>query len=423
MSTPHLQHAQPGHVLTANLVRTSRRGAELRVLALDNRRRARAVDLSASLLAVCQASVGLSRGDLAEAWAAVQTTPAERKLVQGLVKLIEDGSEFEGSLALEPRRVRRQVFLLAGQARHNGQVFRREAVLESAARELGSSPDLLEAALYADLKNAQKLTKACAGSAETLVERYEIASLQAVLLRAVELRADVAFASADGYRDLFRKLKFRRLLYSVEKTADGYRFQIDGPYSLFDSVTKYGLELALMLPVLLSADKLKLVARVLWGKQRLPLTFGIERERCLSSEPVEVALSEEVERFVEGFAGLGSSWKVRPALEVIDAPGVGVCVPDLEFTRADGRRVLMEILGYWSRDAVWKRVELVARGLPERWLFAVSSHLRVSEAVLDENSSSALYVYKRTMSPRSVLERLERLVADPSDAAPRERAR
>jgi hypothetical protein len=46
-------------------------------------------------------------------------------------------------------------------------------------------------------------------------------------------------------------------------------------------------------------------------------------------------------------------------------------------------RVYLEVMGYWSRAAVWKRVELVQAGLAERVLFAVSSRLSVSEEVLD----------------------------------------
>jgi len=68
-------------------------------------------------------------------------------------------------------------------------------------------------------------------------------------------------------------------------------------------------------------------------------------------------------------------------------------------------------MGYWSRAAVWKRVELVQAGLRERILFAVSSRLRVSEDVLDGALPGALYVYKQTMSARVIAERLEQLVS------------
>jgi hypothetical protein len=69
-------------------------------------------------------------------------------------------------------------------------------------------------------------------------------------------------------------------------------------------------------------------------------------------------------------------------------------------------------MGYWSRAAVWKRVELVHAGLAERILFAVSAKLRVSEEVLGDDLPGALYVYKHAMSARAVAERLDRLVRE-----------
>ena len=54
------------------------------------------------------------------------------------------------------------------------------------------------------------------------------------------------------------------------------------------------------------------------------------------------------------------------------------------------------------------RVELVREGFPARLILAVGKHLRVSEEVLDEDDAGELYVYKATMSPRAILERLER---------------
>ena len=52
---------------------------------------------------------------------------------------------------------------------------------------------------------------------------------------------------------------------------------------------------------------------------------------------------------------------------------------------------------------------LAEKGLGERVVFAVSSKLRVSEAVLDDDASAALYVYKATLSPKALLDRVERL--------------
>ncbi|MCL2447801.1 MAG: DUF790 family protein, partial [Polyangiaceae bacterium] len=126
-------------------------------------------------------------------------------------------------------------------------------------------------------------------------------------------------------------------------------------------------------------------------------------------------LPDEVTALVRAFDALATDWRVSPAADVLELPGVGLCVPDLVFERsrpgASADRVYLEVMGYWSRAAVWKRVELARAGLGARVLFAVSSRLRVSEDVLPDNLPSALYVYKQAMSARSVLERVERLAA------------
>jgi len=90
-------------------------------------------------------------------------------------------------------------------------------------------------------------------------------------------------------------------------------------------------------------------------------------------------------------------------------PGEVVCVPDLVFVNKNtGEEVFLEAFGFWSRDAVWKRVEAVRKGFPARILLAIGKQLRVSEEVLDEDAAGELYVYRATMSPRAILERLRR---------------
>ncbi len=85
-----------------------------------------------------------------------------------------------------------------------------------------------------------------------------------------------------------------------------------------------------------------------------------------------------------------------------------MCIPDLTFVHEKtGVEVHLEVLGHWSRPAVWKRVELVERGLADRVLFAASEHLRVSEEALDGAQSSALYVYKRTLHARTLLDKID----------------
>ena len=103
-----------------------------------------------------------------------------------------------------------------------------------------------------------------AGSSERqLVVEYKGIAEQAVLLRSVQVVAEVRSADPEAYRYLFRQLKFRRLLYRLERMEEeGYRITIDGPFSLFDSVTRYGLQLALILPALKACGHYRIEAEL-----------------------------------------------------------------------------------------------------------------------------------------------------------------
>jgi predicted nuclease of restriction endonuclease-like RecB superfamily len=126
--------------------------------------------------------------------------------------------------------------------------------------------------------------------------------------------------------------------------------------------------------------------------------------------PSDPPLPDAIAELVHRFAQLGTGWSTRPNERVLDLPGVGLCIPDLVFARG-GEKIFFEALGFWSREAVFRRVDLVERGLGHKMLFAVSSRLRVSEQVLDERASSALYVYKGAMSARAIADKLDRLAA------------
>jgi hypothetical protein len=93
-------------------------------------------------------------------------------------------------------------------------------------------------------------------------------------------------------------------------------------------------------------------------------------------------------------------------------------VPDVQFVHQEtGQTVYLEVLGFWSRDAVWKRIELAHKGLAAV-VFAVSKHLRVSEAALDEGLPAALYVYARVMNAHAVLQRVQEVAARTSGPTP-----
>jgi predicted nuclease of restriction endonuclease-like RecB superfamily len=400
-------------VLTADLVRTRVKGSELSITEIGAKQRGRALELARAYLELAEAHVGSTRAEVEAAFELVETKGPERKLALGLQKLVEDRLQFETGSEEDPRALRSAVFLQAAAARkglEDGVRFERAEILSQVAEARGLSPDLLERGLYADLRNAQLVKGFDATSPEALVDGYDLAQKQAVLLRAVDVTADVRCRDPYAYRALFRRLKFFRLLHRIEPRVDGgYRIVIDGPFNLFSASTKYGLELALALPALLACDEHVIRANLRWGKERKPMTFELSgKSRAFeSAEPVR--LPDEVEAFLARFSALDTPFRASPSSDILELAGAGLCVPDVRFIHEEtGEVAYLEVMGYWSRDAVWKRVELVQAGLSERVIFAVSSRLRVSEEVLGDEAPSELYVYKGTIQPKEILARLSR---------------
>jgi uncharacterized protein len=421
-------------MLPPELTRARKREGKLTLSPLSTAERTRALEVGEALLSVTRAAVGQGREELEASWAAVPVAPKERKLLLGLTHLVESRCDFSAPVSAEPEAVRRAVFGRAAERRTAlaaGEYLDRASVLAEVGTELGLSAEQLEQALYADLRGAQELQGHRLPNAVGLVTDYELLQVQSVLLRAVRIDAEVRAARPDAYRELFRKLKFRQLLHRIEPLEpSGYRLEIDGPMSLFGATTKYGLELALSLPALLACGQLRLKAELRWGKRREKLSFE-QTYAQLPSEDEQVGVRSEVSELLASLSA-AEPWQARLSDRLIDLTGQGggVLVPDLELSRsaALGKKtgkaankaaakpdsVLVELLGFWSREAVFRRIEAAERGLSERVLFVVSSRLRVSEELLDGVEAASLYVYKGKINVSALLRKAEALLENGS---------
>ena len=412
-------------MISPDLVRVRKRSGALSLPKESPEARVRARALGEEVLLVISGHVGQTRIVVEEALSGLESTPQEKKLLSALKKLALDDCAFDANAALDAPSLRREVFSRAVLARQQlaiGARFERTAVLAETAAALGKSVETLESGLYSDLRSAERLLKAPSYDADALLARHARAEVQAVLLCSVRVVVEVRCASADQYRSLFHKLKFRQLLFQMSsREGGGYRIEIDGPYSLFESVTKYGLELALLLPALEACDSVKLSADLRWGKKREKLSFALDLAPAVTAEPAPAR--DDVQGLLDAFRE-SQPWRAESAQEVLELPGIGLCVPDLCFTHQEtGEQVLCEVLGFWNRDAVWRRIELVEKGLTTKIVFVVSARLRVSEEVLDGAESAALYVYKGAINHKALQRKLDELVLPARAAAARRAAR
>jgi predicted nuclease of restriction endonuclease-like RecB superfamily len=413
---------RPGasRVLTSDLVQVRRRGDAIEPRWLDGAQRARLLPVAEALVAATAGGVGLAREDVEAAWQAVPFAVRDRVAAAGLRKLIDDRCTWEAGDEAAAQALRAEVFLAAAAARRDlapAGRFDRAAVIAAAAEARAVGPEAVEAGLFADLRSAQRLVAWEAIEAGALLDLYDVSLVQAVLLRATRVTVDVRGEGPERLRKLFRAAAFHGLIHVVRPIEGGHRIELDGPMSLFDAVQRYGLRLALFFPHVLACGDFTLEADVVWGTKRearrlrLDAGAGLLPPRGLDGAP---AVRPEVEALLAAWAALGTRWTARPCERVIALPGEVVVAPDVTFEDpSTGEEVFLEVFGFWSRAAVFTRVEQIRRGLGGRMILAVGKHLRVSEELLGEDDAGEIHVYKTAISARAILERLERGAARP----------
>lgn len=407
-------------MLTADLVPARARKDAL-VLPKPSRARSERISvLGAEILAILDATRGETRDDVGEALASVDVAPKELKLLRGLAKLALDGCRFEAEEGDDPVALRDELFAASAAARRSG-TWERERLIATVAARRGLDRAQLQRLLFADLKGTHLLLEAPDWDADELAARYELALHQAVLLRATRLRAELTSRDAGELRQIYRRLKFHRLMWRDlgSDAKNTVALEIDGPASLFSQSTRYGMELAIMLPVLTRVDRWSIEADLLWGRDRRPLRFSAAGKRgAFGQGDAAPALPDELQRLLTGLERAAPRWQATLATRAFDVPGLGAMLPDLLLRRDDGREVWLELLGYWSREAVFRRVDLVRAGVDAPVIFAFSDRLRVDAEVLPMEEGGVLLPYKGVLSARRVVDVAERLAdARSGDAA------
>lgn len=352
------------------------------------------LDAAERLLEIFRGQDGRTRGQIEEELKEAYDSGPTAIVYQGLAKLLEDRCEFEVISGRPPERVREAVFGAAARRRQAadqpGTPFDRGAVLREVAAELDLTPEAIEQGLFADLKSEQRLVCFKDISAERLLQRYNVALAQAVLFKAIGVTVEIRGESPARYRQMFRQVKFHRLVCEVERPEpDAVRLRLDGPLSLFTATQKYGLQLALFLPAVLRCRDFHLRAELLWGNQRKPKVFTLSPDDGLVSHDADrgVYVPPELAMFAELFRQRHANWEIGDEVGIValgEGPEARFWVPDFRLVhRPSGRAVFLEVLGFWRRSSVESHLERLRRHVREPFLLAVSDQLRVDDADLE----------------------------------------
>ncbi|MEZ4317394.1 MAG: DUF790 family protein [Myxococcota bacterium] len=323
----------------------------------------------------------VTRGELDEAVAAEAQVRPDHKVLRGLAKTLLDRATFDVEAPIPPPELRETVFKAAAArgplALAPDPLGRTTAddVLADLSAELGVSPAAIRSCLYADRKEEQRIVECELMEPAALIARYNTGLVQSILLKATGVEVVLESPSAPKVRQLLRYVKFHQLIHQAWREGSALHLKIDGPISVLSQSTRYGLKLATFFPAVLLQEQWSLTADVKW-QARGTKTLSLETGCGLVSHYVDRGgyVTREAEWFKERFEALDCDWSMEEGAEPLDLGGRAVVMPDFTFRR-DGRVGHLEIIGYWRKDYLARRVELLREHGPGNLVLAVSRKL------------------------------------------------
>ncbi|MEH2216089.1 MAG: DUF790 family protein [Nostoc sp.] len=372
-------------------------------------------ELAIELINYFQSAVGKTQGVLERQLTDFEGDSTDYRVKRGLAYILKSSfCTFEVVSPLEPQMLRERVFSLAAKS-----VSSRESTqvtLSRIADELTQELErevLLEQVrngLYADLSENKILTVFDAPTAPDLLNRYNLSQVQGVFYKASKLVLNAHRNVPGEYKLLFRYLKLFQLMAYIEGDADhGFTITIDGPTSLFNPSTRYGLAIAKLIPALLHVTKWSL-SSILQTRDAYTNTwktgrFTLNSECGLVShyppgKPYDSMLEAS---FADKWDVLKSGWALEREVDLIPIPG-SVMIPDFRLVHSDGRTFLLEIVGYWRPEYLQKKFSQVRRAGRDDLILAISERLNLEKAGVKLNDVPARIVwFKDKLLPKAVL--------------------
>lgn len=253
---------------------------------------------------------------------------------------------------------------------------RRADLVLREATQIGVNSNEYLRALYADVPGHETIFAFEDIPAGRLLEEYNLALAQGIVIRAEWLEVELPKCTTRQIRYLINAAKFHQLHWDligeIDQEKSNVCIRFDGPMSLFDSTTKYGIRLACFLPTALAVEDAKIRTSLVWGKRPARKVIW-EHQGSKVSFPNRHKLAPPGHPEIEGLQKLWQSsendWELSDSFKVIPIGEKQFWIPDyLLKNRDDGRTVFIEILADWKKDRLAKLVECLSVNSNLPWL-------------------------------------------------------
>ncbi len=371
--------------------------------------------LAVELIDCYKKAAGETQGELERRLAEMEGEDTDYKIKRGLAYILKSSfSTFEVISPLEPPMLRERVFASAAKsvASRDTAKFTLRKVADELSHELDKEvlPEQVSKGLYADLTENKILTAFDAPTPEALLHRYNLSQVQGIFYKASKLIINAHRNTPGEYKILFRYLKLFQLMSYIEGDADhGFTITVDGPTSLFNPSTRYGLAIAKLIPALLHVTKWSLAATLQirdvysgnWKTGRF--TLNSECGLVTHYPPAKEYDSMLEASFVDKWNSAKTAWVLEREVDLVPIPG-SVMIPDFRLVHPDGRTYLLEIVGYWRPEYLQKKFYQVRKAERNDLVLAISERLNLDKAgVKLDNVPAKIVWFKDKLLPKQVL--------------------
>lgn len=345
-------------MLTKDLVKFRFRGAEIVPCFLDPHE-SQVRDMGEELLSLFENAKGQQACKMKENLE--QCNFANHPAFSGFAKLLFDRCSYVEDESIEDDRWQK---IIAAQALRREQLFEsKEAFQEILSTEWGASLEKIQDGLYGDLPEFQVVKGFESIDVETLIHRYNCALVQGLLLFATKLRVYVGATSLVERRNLFRAIKFHRLVVGnvVNKEAS-FSFELEGPLSVVMNTHAYGIRMANVFPHLLLLNDWRVEALLKMKNRDVRLELSEKHGLRSHYKDAGGFIPQEFECFVKSFNEKYAPWIVRWNDQLLYLGGQEFCFPDLIFSHAENGKIFyFELFHRWHRGELLKRLETIQK--------------------------------------------------------------
>jgi predicted nuclease of restriction endonuclease-like RecB superfamily len=350
------------------------------------------------LIKIYQQSIGTTRGMIDEQIVDYFGEEKETNLPRALAHLLDERCVYVTASFDTPQTIRDRLFLRAAQQRKSlniGATFNRDELIRELALEYSVPDAYIEQSLFADLPGEQVLSEFKALQPIELLQLYNLSLVQSIMLRSTSIDVVLRDNSIEWYRRFFQMVKFYRLIVDLEQVGDStYRLTFDGPMSLFAATTRYGLQIANLLPLILQSQAFELKATLAWGPTRKKKWMLVDPDDNLVAGQIDDSqyMPQDLQDFYQLFQK-----KIHDIEIVINTDLISmrqnIWLPDFKLIhKHSGSIVYLELLGYWRRANLERRLQILQQ-CDVRWLLAISRSLHTDKH-LDLASHPNVYLYR-----------------------------